>query len=400
MDLKYEQRPTAIGRCEGTALAHVQPQSYQSAPMREVRVGDLSDALQYAPCFVVEPIIPRDEVTLLSGHGDVGKSYLALVIGAHVACDQRWGPFPVTHGNVLFVTLEDVAERVRYRLARIVEAYRLDPIKLDKNLLVLDGASINASLAEEFLGPRAHTIAETSSFKQLALKSKGYDLVIVDNASDAFNADPNSNRLVRRFVRQMLGENARVNSLAVLLLAHVDKDAARYGARQQSYLGSVAWHNSARSRIALTGDDGNLTLQHEKHNHSAKHQPIRLFRTADGVPMPEEAAMDGSAASDSLLSNDVDAILMAMYAAKAAGVTVHASTSGPYTPQKTLSTFPELPRSLQNNSGRYRFWRALRACQSAGTVSAEDFVTGHRNKRKKLVLTHKGEVAVAALQSP
>jgi len=132
MDIENEQRPAATGRCNGIAFDHVQEQSYQSGPMVEVRVGNLSDALQDEPLFVVDPIIPRDEVTLLSGHGDIGKSYLALAIAVHVACGQDWGPFPVKAGRVLVVTLEDIARRVRYRLARIVSAYQMDAALLDR----------------------------------------------------------------------------------------------------------------------------------------------------------------------------------------------------------------------------------------------------------------------------
>lgn len=400
MDIRYEQRPAATGRCDEIAPDHVQQGSYQSGPMDAVHVGDLADTIQYAPRFVVNPIIPREAVTLLSGHGDVGKSYLAATIAAHVACGRQWGPFFVTSGRVLFVTLEDSAQQVRFRLGQIVKACALDVQLLRRNLLLLDGASIDASLADERSGPRTLALAETTAFHQLAREARGYDLVIIDNASDAFNADPNNNRLVRHFVRRMLGAIARNNSLAVLLIAHIDKEAARYGARQQSYLGSVAWHNSARSRIALVEAGGDLMLVHEKHNHSVRHEPVRILKNDHGVPLLEGAAADSSSVFASQLAADANAILFTMDAANAAGVTVHATESGAYTAHKSLSEFPQLPLALRDRSGRRRFWRAIRKCQSDGLVHIEEFVTDHRNNRKRFVLTPKGAAAAAVLQSP
>lgn len=400
MEIESEQRPAATGRCDQTALEHVRKQSYQSGPMAVVRVGDLSDVAQFAPRFVLDPIVPRDAVTLLSGHGNIGKTYVAAAIAAHVACGRQWGPFPVTPGQVLFVTLEEEEWRLRYRLAQIVNECGLDVHLLDSNLQILDGASIDASLADESGGSRILALAETKAFQQLARESKSRDLVIVDNASDAFNADPNSNSLVRQFVRRMLGAVARSHSLAVLLVAHIDKEAARYGARQQSYLGSVAWHNSARSRLALVQEGGDLLLVHEKYNYSAQHAPVRIIKNSVGVPLLEGGVTDRSSAFAAQIAADVDAILRTVADATAAGVIVHAAESGPYAAHKVLSEFPQLPLALRDRAGRRRVWRAIRKCQTDGLVDTEEFVTGHRNTRKRFVLTPKGKAAAAVLRSP
>lgn len=400
MDIENGQRPGSTGGGDGIAHDHAQEQASQDGPMKVVPLGDLSDVAKWAPRFVIDPVVPRGAVTLLSGHGNVGKSYLAAAIAAHVACGRQWGPFAVTLGKVLLVTLEDEGWCLRYRLAHIVNECGLDAQLLDRNLHVLDGVSMDASLADEIGGSRMLALAETKAFHQLARASERRDLVIVDNASDAFNADPNSNRLVRQFVRRMLGAVARSHSLAVLLVTHIDKEAARYGARQQSYLGSVAWHNSARSRIALVEEGSELTLVHEKHNYSARHAPVRIIRTSVGVPMLDGGAEDNSSAFASQIAADADAILLTIAAATAAGVTVHASESGAYAAHKTLADFPQLPLALRARSGRHRFWQAIRKCQTDDLVWTEEFVTGHRNRRARLVLTPKGLAAAAALRSP
>lgn len=84
MYIKSTPRPAATGRGEVIALGSVQPESYLTGPMHIVRVGDLHDAARFIPQFIVDPIIPRAEVTLLSGHGDIGKSFF----GAR-HCGQR-----------------------------------------------------------------------------------------------------------------------------------------------------------------------------------------------------------------------------------------------------------------------------------------------------------------------
>src|SRR5690625_5910278 len=80
-----------------------------------------------------------------------------------------------------------------------------------------------------------------------------YELIVIDIASDAYDENENSRRDVRFFIRA-LATLARANDAAVVLLAHIDKVAARNGGGGNDYSGSTAWHNSARSRIALMQD--------------------------------------------------------------------------------------------------------------------------------------------------
>ena len=69
---------------------------------------------------------------------------------------------------------------------------------------------------------------------------------------------------------------ARHHDAALVLLAHIDKNAAKDGARGNSYSGSTAWHNSARSRLALMEQDGHIQLLHEKANLSKKAPPLEM----------------------------------------------------------------------------------------------------------------------------
>ena len=80
---------------------------------------------------------------------------------------------------------------------------------------------------------------------------------------------------------------AREHDAAVVLLAHIDKAAARNGGQGNSYSGSTAWHNSARSRLALVEDEATgLELLHEKANFGKKRDPYPCNgpRTASRSP--------------------------------------------------------------------------------------------------------------------
>src|SRR5690606_27637354 len=119
---------------------------------------------------------------------------------------------------------------------------------------------------------------------------------------------------------------ARENDAALLLLAHIDKTAARYGSNGESYSGSTAWHNSVRSRLALLPNKaGAVELLHEKANLSRPAEP-RLFNWSDAgvlVPTTAEAAQAGAQARDALLAGeDAEHVLDAIQRAHAAGVNV------------------------------------------------------------------------------
>ena len=78
--------------------------------------------------------MPKRHVTLLGGHGGIGKSSLALGIAAHVACGRDFAGLPVTQSPVVFVSLEDEAAIVRLRLRKVIEAYQLPPQAVLENM--------------------------------------------------------------------------------------------------------------------------------------------------------------------------------------------------------------------------------------------------------------------------
>ena len=350
---------------------------------RALRLVDLAGLLTTptpAPAYVIHGLIPRRVVTLLGGHGGAGKSIVGLTLAAHVAGGAHtWAGFAVEDGRALYVSLEDPGDVVRYRLRKIVEAYGLDAAKIERRLEVLDGTGSDATLAGEINDMGVRRIAFTGTLAELEDAAQGQRLIVVDNASDAYAGNENERRQVRQFIRE-LGRIAHDNDAGLILLAHIDKSAARNGSQGNSYSGSTAWHNSVRARLALAANDGAVELVPEKLNHGKLAEPITLAWTDTGVLMPLERATTAAGGQA-----DDEAVLGALRAAQAAGVDVGIARSGPSTAQSILATFPELPPHLHGPKGRRAFWAAVGRLTAAGQVRVETITTESRNRKKVLV---------------
>lgn len=362
-----------------------------------VPLDDLMMSAPPAVRFVVEPIVPRKVATLLSAHGGSGKSVLALTIAAHVACGRAWAGLPVIQGKAVFVSLEDPGELVRFRLRRIIEACELPADAVLAALTVLDGSDLSSGLMHESFRDSVRLLVESEAMESLRAAASGASLIVVDNASDAADFDENVRRYVRQFVRG-LAKVARENDAGLILLAHIDKAAARFGANGESYSGSTAWHNSVRSRLALIGKDSAVELVHEKANLSRPADPRLFTWTEGGVLMPTtaEAAQAGAQARDAILAaEDAGHVARAVLAAHAAGVTVPAAMAGPKTARHILEPFPELPDHLSGKANGDRFKRALVHAVRQSMIEEQDYQDDHRNRRRRIV-----PVGAAAVNPP
>lgn len=352
----------------------------ESPKLRSVALDDLLATPTPAPAFVVDGLVPRGVVTLLGGHGGAGKSIVGLTLAAHVAGGAHtWAGFTVEDGRALYVSLEDPGHVVRYRLRKIAEAYSLDASKVERRLTVLDGTGSDATLAGEVNDMGVRRLAFTATLAELEDAAHGQRLIVVDNASDAYAGNENERRQVRQFIRE-LGRIAHDNDAGLVLLAHIDKAAARFGSQGNSYSGSTAWHNSVRARLALAANDGVVELVPEKLNHGRLAETITLGWSDTGVLVPVDrttTAADGQA--------DDAAVMAALRAAQAAGVDVGSARSGPITAQSILATFLELPPHLHGAKGRTAFWGAMSRLMTGNRVTVTEIVTGQRKRRKVFV---------------
>jgi len=345
--------------------------------LRVVRVGDLENAKIAPPQFIVDKIIPRRVVTLLGGHGGVGKSTLAKTIAAHAASASSeawptfWSGFETKPGRVVFVSLEDEAELVRYRLRNIADAYQLNHARLDQNFLIIDGTDLHDGLA--FEGRGRHSLEFSRAMAELEGGANGAQLIVVDNASDAFAGDENNRSQVKQFIRRLTSGLARANDAGLILLAHIDKGAARNGSAGNSYSGSTAWHNSARSRLALVDTDGVIELRHEKSNFGPKAPTIQLQMSEHGVLTPVATDSAGVVSVD-------DALFRCIKVATDRGESVSTSRNGPGNTHSHLRTMATFPAALRPSA---KFWQALDRLADAGKITRETFKDSNRRTKEK-----------------
>lgn len=369
------------------SAAHIDSNDDEAARnvLRPVACTDLATATLLPPQFVVGKVIPRRHVTLLGGHGGLGKSTLALVLAAHVAYGRAWAGCEVAQGRVLVVSLEDSAELARWRLRAICETYGLDAGAVGRNLSILDGSAVgDTSLVASTIADGRRKTIGTAALAQIRDAAKGCELIVIDGASDAFAGSEIDRAQVSGFIRKLAAELARPGDAAVILLGHVDKASAKFGSNGQNFSGSTAWHNSVRSRLALVDADGAIELRHEKANLGRRIDPILLRVDERGVLLPRAQA-DTDAGAALVEQGDADALHAALVAAGAQGVTVHAARTGPATAQHVLATMPELPQGLHGPKGRARFWAALARLQREGRAGSEDYMDSSRHRRQRLV---------------
>lgn len=362
-------------------LAKLQQATHVGELMRPADIRALAGEKVEPPRFVMAPYFPRRVVTLIGGHGGAGKSTLALTIAAHVAAGRWWAGHKVEQGKVTLFSLEDDARTVGFRLQHIVAEYGLDEEAVYANFRVFDWSDGDTALAVEKSEFGIHNLEATQLFARLKLAAVGSDLVLIDNASDAYDANENSKRQVRCFFHLLKTGIAMPNDCAVALLAHIDKNAARYGAAGNSFSGSVAWHNSARSRLALVeSKEEGLELRHEKANFGRKCEPLSLRIAEHGVLVP----CTGPATTPNE-GQDAAGIIAAVRAAAVAGTHVRASRTGPGNAHLLLSTFSALPSRLKGAKGKDPFWKAVDELLATGRLISIQGYTSSRNSCRYLV---------------
>ncbi|WP_420971513.1 AAA family ATPase [Bradyrhizobium sp. B120] len=242
--------------------------------------------------WIVRDWIPAKTVSLLSGDGAVGKSTLALQLGAARALDRDWiGTMPAA-GRTLYLSAEDDANELHRRLDAIRVHYGVTFDDLS-DLEMVDLVGENAVLGEI---AKTGIINPTPVFDAVVsiVERRQADLVIVDALADAFAGDENNRSQARQFIG-MLKRPARAYGCAFLCLAHPSLYGLNTGTGSS---GSTAWNNSVRSRLyfepakATNGTEPDPSLRSlsvQKTNYGPKGRPITLRWTA-GAYVPEGGA--------------------------------------------------------------------------------------------------------------
>jgi hypothetical protein len=262
------------------------------SPFALVLIHDLDDVKPDGPQFAWQGLVPFEEVTIFSAHGGGGKTQVMLMLAIAASVGRPLFGIPTRQTKVCFLSAEEGSARMRHRVHFTSKAMNVSMADLDNRLFILDATEGDPVLFTEVtFGAGRREGMTTPSFETLRQFVVDHEigLLIVDNASDVFDADEIKRARVRAFMRA-LANLGRECGTAVVLLAHVDKGTSR-GERigTESYSGSTAWHNSARSRMFMHREkDGSIVIEHQKNNLGPLHAPIHLVWPEGGLPMVDE----------------------------------------------------------------------------------------------------------------
>jgi len=248
------------------------------------------------------------------------------------------------------------------------------PSELSGGLLMLDATE----------SPTLYNGQKTDAFKALELDVKEFNpsVIIIDNASDTYDASEIERARVREFIR-LLASLAKYDNAAILLLAHIDKQTAKGGVNSEGYSGSTAWHNSARSRLFLSVKDDGLVLEHQKSNLGLRSESIYMEWTEGGL-LKQASAPDEQ--------NIKDLILRLIHEAYTQQNFISTSTNSSSNAYKMLQLSPNYPKALQ----RQKLYAVIRDLEITGLITKEKYPNVHRNTRIRFALSALGMRQVEA----
>ena len=327
----------------------------------QVSIHDLHTAPPAPQRFLIEHWLPGGVVTLLGAHGGAGKSTLALIATVCLVTGRTFMGKATEKSRVVFYSAEDPAPVIRRRLARICRHMDVLPHELNAGLLMLDATE----------SPTLYNGRGTDALAALRLDVKEFKpgVIIIDNASDTYDANEIERARVREFIR-LLASLGKDDNAAVLLLAHIDKQTAKGGGSSEGYSGSTAWHNSARSRLFLSAKDDGLILEHQKSNLGLRADPVFMRWTDAGLL--ELAEAPGGV-------DDRATILRLIVEAFDRGEFISPSPNAPNNAYRTLQRSPDYPRRLD----RAGLSLLIHDLEQAGLITKESYSTGQRNIRQR-----------------
>ena len=326
------------------------------------------------PRFIVRDWLPAGYATLFAGHGGVGKSAIALHLAVCIALGIPFFGVPVERRCVLYLSCEDRANVLHWRLMHICRYLAVSMADLAGWLFLHDLVGADCVLWER--DPRTG-FTTTDALLELRERIKKDDVCVlfVDGAADTFAGNENARSDVKRYVNALLA-NIPTDG-AVVLIGHVAKPAASAATTTEGYSGSTQWHNGVRSRwylrpeVAQDEDErqlrtGNLQLELQKSNLGPVNQTM-TFRWDDDahlfVGKLDTIATGGGIVDGIRERTEQRGILKAIAASTDAGMPVPAAMQGPRTAYFVLSGRPEFPEALKggHKAAKRRFARHIEA---------------------------------------
>lgn len=351
------------------------------------------------PRFIVGDWLPCGYATLLAGHGGVGKSGVGLGLGVCIAHPDlaQWYGLPVQTRRVLYLSCEDRASILHWRLARTCAHLGVGMGELAGKLDVLDLVGKDALLWTQNTLLRHEPAPGYVTLRDRLRGEKGV-LLVVDGVTDTYAGNENDRAQVKAYVNALL-DLIDPHDGALLLLGHVNRQVAGNGGEtSEGYSGSTGWHNAVRARWYLypetrANDEdkqrertGELLLDLQKSNLGPAEQSMRFRWDSDGHLFTGQVVVGrGPGDSKRRDARERDAILEAIQAVVDSGDHVPTADRGPRNALGVLSQRAEFPDSIRpaSKGDRRRFWRHIEALRQ----NREIHESSKRRANRHLVAT-------------
>lgn len=232
--------------------------------------------------WLVEGLLPKDEVSAIYGAGGMGKSLLSIQLALNVASGKgEFLGFDITDQMpTLIVSYEDKKEELHRRIHNIKRAEEYEFLSLDIPFWVCPMVGENGILGVQMNNSVKHGVF-LASLREKILKVKGDAkdvLVILDTLSDIFAVNENDREAASYCIKTILGGLVKALGCTILVVAHPSKSAIR---DKTFSSGSTGWPNSFRNVLALGPHENENLKTHRmfyqiKSNYTAPFEPMTL----------------------------------------------------------------------------------------------------------------------------
>jgi len=203
--------------------------------------------------WLVYDRIPRRQPTILSGHGEAGKSTLLLQLLCSTVLGRDWIGLLPEPGPAIYLGAEEEEEELHRRLDPILKhhsARYADLVAGGLKLMSYAGKDMVLGIVDNKQGGR---VQATELLRDLCREASALQpkLIAIDGLSDIYIG----NERERGQVRQFMGLFRRLSidaDSAVVISAHPSLEGIRSGS---GISGSTQWFNSIRAQMYLKSPD-------------------------------------------------------------------------------------------------------------------------------------------------
>ena len=256
--------------------------------------------------WLIPDWLPANTVTMFTGQGGAGKSWLTLQVACEIASHAApgaWGkanyeiPKQTEYDDstdndpkhIVLATYEDEPAEIKRRLN--VLCFSFDWIKserktIETHLHIIDMRGVGSVWGpglEKHISVTGELLRSGEALRKVC-EDKNARLLILDPLSGAFGGNENDRTAVYDFVSSFRGWGDAAKC-AMLVIGHLPKTQGA------GFSGSTAWEASARAMwlLGAKADEGNdsedttyYALQHTKSNYAVKQEDILLGKNANG----------------------------------------------------------------------------------------------------------------------